>query len=81
VTVQLAPDYTKEAGNHWAFYVEDGRLMGSKLSGSGQPLNSGDQICGFSSKAALNWFKVKTLLTDRVFKATQKAESLSRRFG
>ena len=80
VTVRLNPEYGKEAGTHWVFYADNGCLNVSRLSGSGQPLAPGDNICGFTSKAALNWFKLKTLLTDRVYKATQKAKALSRQF-
>jgi hypothetical protein len=80
VTVRLNPDYAKEAGRHWVFYAENGRLHAAKIYASGQALDTGDKTCGFSSKASYNWFKLKTLLSDRVYKATQKAEALSRRF-
>jgi hypothetical protein len=81
VTIRLAPEFGNAAGTQWAFYVDNGVLNAAPLGGSGRQLAAGDAVCGFGSKAALNWFKVKTLLTDRVYKASQKAESLSRRFG
>lgn len=80
VTVRLKPEYGKEASTNWVFYADNGSLNVARLSGPGRPLNPGDNICGFGSKAALNWFKLKTLLTDRIYKATQKAKSLSRQF-
>ena len=81
VTIRLLPEYGQAAGRHWVFYASKGSLNASMISPSGQPLAAGDKACGFGSKAALNWFKLKTLLTDRVYKANQKAEALSRRFG
>lgn len=81
MTVQLAPEYQKAAGKHWVFYADNGGLNVSRISPAGQPLNNGDKICGFGSKAALNWFKLKTLLTDRVYKANRIADELARRFG
>ena len=81
VSIRLVPEYDKEAGKHWVFYADNGGLNASKISAGGQPLTKGDKICGFSSKAALNWFKLKTLLSDRVYKANQIAGALSRRFG
>jgi hypothetical protein len=81
VTIRLASGFDKEAGKHWVFYADNGGLNASKISVAGQPLTAGDKICGFGSKAALNWFKLKTLLTDRVYKANQIADTLSRRFG
>ena len=81
VTIRLVSEYDQLAGKHWVFYAENGGLNASKISAAGQPLTAGDKICGFGSKAALNWFKLKTLLTDRVYKANQIADALSRRFG
>ena len=81
VTIRLLPEYGKEAGRHWVFYADNGALNASRISAAGQPLTAGDKACGFGSKAAFNWFKLKTLLSDRVYKANQKAEALYRRFG
>ncbi len=81
VTIRLLPEYGQAVGKHWVFYASSGSLNATQISASGEPLAVGDKVCGFSSKAALNWFKLKTLLTDRVYKANQKAEALSRRFG
>lgn len=81
VTVRLVPEYRKEAGRHWVFYADNGALKASKISPAGQPLSAGDKVCGFGSKAGLNWFKLKTLLSDRVYKANRMAIELSRRFG
>lgn len=81
ITVQLVPAYQKEAGQHWVFYADNGSLNVSRISPAGQALGAGDKVCGFGSKAALNWFKLKTLLTDRVYKANRIADERSRRFG
>ena len=80
VTVRLEPEFSQHAGHHWAFYIDRGRLMPHRLSINGEAVSSGDHLCGFSSKAALNWFKVKTLLRDRVANAMRRADSLQRRF-
>lgn len=80
VTIRITSDYKQHAGHHWAFYVDMGRLTAGKLNSSGHPVNAGDRMCGFQSKAAFNWFKVKTLLSDRVAKAGRRAEKLYRRF-
>lgn len=80
VTIRIDPDYREQAGNHWAFYVDMGRLTAGRLNRSGKPLQPGDLICGFQSKAAFNWFKVKTLLSDRISEAERRAEKLHLRF-
>ncbi len=80
VTIRISPDYKQHAGQHWAFYVDMGRLTAGRLNSSGNPLKTGDRLCGFQSKAAFNWFKVKTLLGDRISAAGRRAEKLHRRF-
>lgn len=81
VSVRLEPEFEKTFGRHWVFYVDNGSLQAARIHGSGKPMESGDAVCGFRSNAALTWFKVKTLLNDRVYKATREAQSLARRFG
>lgn len=81
VTVTLDSQFKAYAGHHWAFYVDKGRLMADRHSTTGKQLATGEAVCGFSSKAALNWFKVKTLLNDRVANAMRRAASLQQRFG
>ncbi len=81
VTVRLDNPFKQHAGHNWAFYVHRGRLMADRLSITGESVATGDHVCGFSSKAALNWFKIKTLLNNRVSKAKRRAQSLERRFG
>ena len=80
VTIRISPDYKQHAGQHWAFYVDMGRLTAGRLNSSGNPLKTGDRLCGFHSKSAFNWFKVKTLLVDRISAAGRRAEKLHRRF-
>lgn len=81
VTVRLAPDFQKKMGTNWAFYVRGGRLMAARINSGGKPINTGEKMCGFNSKAALSWFKFKTLLTDRVTRARMRADALYQRFG
>jgi len=81
ITVQLDPQFEKRIGKNWAFFVEQGRLTACQLSLSGDTFAAGDNACGFNSKAALNWFKLKTLLNDRVGAAMRKADRLQMRFG
>lgn len=80
VTIRISPEYREHAGHHWAFYVDMGRLTAGRLSSSGEPIAAGDTMCGFQTKTAFNWFKVKTLLSDRIAEAGRKAERLHRRF-
>jgi hypothetical protein len=81
VTIQLASEHINKDGSNWVFYVDNGRLTAFRIAAFGNPLAKGDNICGFSSKAALNWFRFKTLLTNRIYKANQIADTLTRRFG
>ena len=81
VTIQLSPEYADMASSNWVFYVENGHLTAFKIAAFGNPLPKDTNICGFGSKAALNWFWFKTLLTNRIYKAHQKADALTRRLG
>jgi hypothetical protein len=81
ITIQLLPDHQNIIGSNWVFYVDQGRLNAFKIAAFGKPLPKGANICGFSSKAALNWFRFKTLLTNRIYRANQIADALTRRFG
>jgi hypothetical protein len=80
VTIHIDPDYSQYAGHHWAFFAHMGRLTAGRLKNAGKPLQPGDIMCGFHSKAAFNWFKVKTLLSNRVSEAGRRAERLYSRF-
>ena len=79
-TIRIDSGFQQHAGRHWAFYVDSGRLTAGKLNSSGIPLKPGDRLCGFLTKSAFNWFKVKTLLGDRISQAGRRAEKLHRRF-
>ena len=80
VTIALAPEFKRLVGKHWAFYVSNGRLLAIRIVNTGHALKAEEKLCGFHSKAALNWFKFKTLLNDRTYKASLRAEQLYRRF-
>jgi hypothetical protein len=43
--------------------------------------DQGDLLCGFNSWASLNWFKFKTLISDRIAVAKYRARNLNDRFG
>lgn len=81
VTVDLSPELKNQMGNNMAIYVDNGRLSVARLQGIGEPLEAGTPLCGFTSKTDLHWFKFKTLLNDRITKATQRALSLQAQFG
>lgn len=80
VNIQIDPKFKENAGQHWAFYVESGRLTVGRLNSSGHPLKNGDRVCGFQSKSGFTWFKVKTLLAHRIAKANRRADKLYQRF-
>ena len=80
ITIQIDPEFEHHAGHHWAFYVEHGRLTAGRLNTSGKPVKAGDRVCGFDSKSSFNWFKVKTLLSNRISTAMRRAEKLFLRF-
>jgi hypothetical protein len=81
VTIQLAPEHLNKAASNWVFYVDKGRLNAFQIAAFGNPPDPEANICGFGSKAALNWFRFRTLLTNRIYKAGQIANDLTRRFG
>jgi hypothetical protein len=81
VTIQLSPEHAGKTDSNWVYYVNKGRLTAYRIAALGNPQDQGVNICGFDSKAALNWFRFKTLLTNRIYKARQMADSLTRRFG
>ena len=80
VTIALVPEFKRLMGKNWAFYVSNGRIWAARIGHTGHALSAEEKLCGFNSKAALNWFKFKTLLNDRAYKASLRAERLYRRF-
>lgn len=80
VNIQIESKFQENSGQHWAFYVDNGRLTVGRLTISGQPLKAGDRVCGFHSKTNFTWFKVKTLLGHRISKASRRADKLYQRF-
>lgn len=81
VTVTLSPDLVTEAGNTIALYAYAGRLEVTRLQRMGQALEKEDLICGFVSKGELNWFKIKTLLNDRISAAKKRVAALQAQLG
>jgi hypothetical protein len=77
----LDPSFEARFGTNWAFFVDGGRLTAGQLSLNGTPLSPGQTVSGFNSRAAFNWFKFKTLLSDRLGKAMRRAGQLQLRFG
>ncbi len=80
MVVSLAPEFVQTMGNNMAFYVNAGRLEAAPLQNIGQAYVKGEPLCGFHSKADLNWFKFKTLMLDRTLAARELALGLQARF-
>ena len=80
ITIALLPVFKREMGRHWAFFVDKGRIQAARIGSAGKPIAADDRLCGFRSKSAFHWFKFKTLLSDRVYKASLRAEMLYRRY-
>jgi hypothetical protein len=80
VSINLAPEFKKQVGRHWVFFVDHGRIRAVRIGPSGKPLSADERLCGFGSKSALNWFKFTTLLSDRVYRSSKRAQMLYRRF-
>lgn len=80
LVVKLKDDFLRETGNNLAFYVRYGRLETIKLTSLGQPLGEKTPLSGFNSSMELNWFKIKTLIGDRVVAAEKRARYLEQRF-
>lgn len=80
ITIGLAPEFKKHVGPHWVFFVDRGRIQAARIGSAGKSISADERLCGFLSKSALNWFKFKTLLKDRVYQASLRAEMLYRRF-
>ena len=80
ITIDLAPEFKKHIGPHWVFYVDNGVVQAARIGSAAKPFSKDARLCGFRSKSALNWFKFRTLLSDRVYKASLRAEMLYRRF-
>ena len=78
--VALNEGFAQEAGKNLAFFVRYGSLEATKLSSFGQPLDNETPLCGFNSSMELNWFKIKTLIGDRIAAAEKRAGYLSHRF-
>jgi hypothetical protein len=79
ITIHPAPEFKNRVGRDWVFFVDRGRIRAARIGTSGKPLASDEKLCGFHSKPALKWFKFKTLLSDRVYKASRRAQMLYRR--
>ena len=81
LTIALSPDFVADTGNNLALYVHAGRLEVAKLQTLGQVLEKDALLCGFVSKSELTWFKIKTLLNDRIKAAQIRAAALQARLG
>jgi hypothetical protein len=81
IMVSLEDAFIRDAGDNIALYPHRGRLEVAKLSGIGQPLQKGDLVSGFSSRAGLNWFKLKTMISDRTAASKYRALNLRTLFG
>ncbi len=79
LSIALSPEFVVEIGNNLALYAHAGRLEATRLQRMGQALERGMPLCGFISKSELNWFKIKTLLNDRINAAGKRAAALQAR--
>lgn len=77
--VAFTPDFIEKVGANLAVYINNGRLRADKLQGIGGDLDPQIPLCGFNSRAAFNWFKFKTLLSDRIPVAKRRALELQAR--
>ena len=80
LTVALSPELVAETGNNLALYAHAGRLEATTLQRMGHTLEKDAPLCGFTSKSELNWFKIKTLLNDRIKAAKKRAAELQAQF-
>ena len=81
MVVDIEKDFVDDTGFNIAFYPDHGRLNVVRLQTEGPPVSGDELFCGFSSKAALNWFKFKTLLKNRIAAAQRRAQELHRKSG
>jgi hypothetical protein len=81
LVVDLNADFLDQLGNNIAFYPEHGRLTADKLQTTGEALSKDAVLCGFTSKAAFNWFKFKTILSNRISAAGRRAQALMKESG
>ncbi|MDM8525619.1 hypothetical protein QUF80_19795 [Desulfococcaceae bacterium HSG8] len=58
------------------FYVSDGRLTYDTVGDSGNPLQEGAKILGFTGKTGLYWFKTKNKIKNISGAAIDKAQEL-----
>jgi hypothetical protein len=79
--VRLQPEFATQVGDNLVFFAHAGRLEAVTLAKMFRPLQNGATLSGFTSKTDLRWFKLKTLLRDRVSAAGRRAEQLNRRLG
>jgi hypothetical protein len=79
--VDLNAEFVDQVGNSIAFYPDHGRLSAVKLQTAGESLPKDAVLCGFSSKGALNWFKLKTIFSNRVTAAGRRTEALLEKSG
>jgi hypothetical protein len=80
IAIGFLPEFKKHVGRHWVFFVDNGRIQAARIGTAVRSISADERLCGFRSKSAFNWFKFKTLLSDRVYKASLLAEMLYRRY-
>jgi hypothetical protein len=80
ITIDFLPEFKKHVGRHWVFFVDNGRIQAARIGTAIRSISADERLCGFHSKSAFHWFKFKTLLSDRVYKASLRAEMLYRRY-
>ncbi|GEM_PF-2361109 len=75
-----ADEFRSQLADNLVFYVSNGRLMAAKIRNFGRPLKEGGVMCGFGSRSALYWFRLKHALGDAARVAAARAASLAEQF-
>ena len=80
VLISPNSDFADQVSNNLVLYAHAGRLHVDKLASLGNTISHDVPLSGFVSKSDLNWFKFKTLLSDRVSAAKKRAVALQAQF-
>ncbi len=80
--VNFLPDdqFRNQVADNLVFYVSNGRLQIAKIRNFGDRLENGDVMCGFSSRSAFYWFRLKHALGDTAMAAAERAAFLAGQF-
>lgn len=80
MTVALDDDFIGQTGYAIVFCARRGGLEVERLRTVGDPMRQDDIFYGFASGSGLTWFKIKTIVGNRVRAVRKEAQKLHRRF-